>query len=490
MSLQEISFDALVFEAAEPEDLRPNIREIEETLLAALFTAPETTILILGDTSPGDYYFEEHRFFAAKVYPLLGEGRFVDRVVLEALLGEAPGAPLAEEALQARGKFLAWAAALFERAQHDPPPPGKAAAYLGIFVDYARLKLAHDLIDQTKAALGAGELPPQAAAARALEVVSNLEATRRLSGAFRPESQEFPAYLAALGSMQHPGRDFLGLDTGFTHFNRVANGLGEGLFVLGAAPSMGKTTFAKQLVDQVVTLNPQAACLFVSYEQGRDELRVKTLARLSGIENRDILRGRLGARDWAEVRRAGEIYAQKTAGRMFILEGDQETTAERIRLAGIQVRRASQAEKLLIVIDYLQIVPTTEEYRFPRNRVDAVVSLLRRIARDLKACVVAISAVGRASYEGGDLASFKESGGVEYGADLAAVLQRPPKDKRQRGERSPKTHDSKHAWELVYLDLVKNRNGEGARIGLHFFKSISMFEESGAPGPIEEDGKD
>lgn len=274
MTDQIHDFADLVAQAAEPD--KPDTRVIEETLLTGLFTSPEATARILGETRPNDYYFQLHRELAAAVYPALGEGGHIDLITLRAGLAAVPaGDPKAAEERQ---RLLDLVSQVMTRAKTDPPALGKVEAYLSIFVEGARLRMAKTLIKQVEADLEAGDLSPVEAGSRVFATVADLEAARRLVGAFKSEGEDWPAYFAALEARQSPGRDFLGLNTGFDHLNNVANGLTEGLFILGAAPSTGKTTFAKQLTDQVAERNPTAACLFVSLEQSREELRVKTLS--------------------------------------------------------------------------------------------------------------------------------------------------------------------------------------------------------------------
>lgn len=465
-------FEALV--ALAEEEGKPDTRAIEETLMTGVFVSPDLAAKILGETRPNDFFFEAHRAFARAVWPELAEGRHVDRVTLGASLPELPEGDTVKA--KERADLLKVADQVFARAKADPPKAGQVEAYLKIFAEGAKLRLAKHLVKQAGEALDRGEVSPAGAAAKVFEIVADLEASRRLVGAFKSEGEAWPAYLAALEAQQDPAHDFLGLDTGFGHLNNVANGLTEGLFILGAAPSTGKTTFAKQLVDQVATLNPQAACLFVSLEQSREELRVKTLSRMSGIENRDILRGRLdtSSAGWSQVTRAADEYQAATAGRVFILEGDKSTTPERIRLAALQVMRATGAAKVFVAIDYLQIVPTEEEYRDPRNRLDAVVSDLRRLARDLHAPVFAVSSVGRVEYDSPSLKSFKESGGIEYAADLGAVMWRNRQDPTDFAQVLGVSREYKR----VRLDLVKNRNGERARITFDFYPAVSLFVEA------------
>lgn len=468
-------FDALVVEAAEPD--KPDVRVVEETLLAGCLSSPDAAAKVVGEVRSGDFYFETHRRFADLVFPDLRDGKHVDRLTV----GRQVGADDRD-----REELLRLADRIFTQVETDPPPLGKVEAYLAGFVEDARLRLARHLVRKTDEALGRRDLTPSQAAGEVFRVAADLEAARRLVGAFKSEGEDWPAYLAALEAQQDPAHSFLGLDTGFDHLNYVGNGLMPGLVVLGAAPSTGKTTFAKQLADQVVEANPDAACLFVSLEQSREELRVKTLSRLSGVENRDILRGRLDRASigWKAVKDAAQGYHRAVAGRFFILEGDKATTPDRIRLAALQVKRATQAARLLVVVDYLQIVPTEEQHRDPRNRVDAVVSDLRRLARDLEAAVVAVSAVGRTSYERPGMAAFKESGGVEYGADLGAGMWRA-KD-APKGETTFKGMTGRQ-WKRVGLDVVKNRNGEKARIEFDFFPQVSAFVEKSKTSLPDED---
>jgi len=483
-------FTDLIFNAQEPN--RPDIRTIEETLLkAALSGRPELITRIVADTRPKDYYFDLHRQLAAKIYPDISQAKHVDRVTLEATIPEPE--PTEKEKVKERQALLDLAGKL---EGMDIPELGKVESYLSIFVEESRRQAIRGIIQKIQSDFDDQKLSPAEAFSRINQVVMDQEASRRLVGAFKSEAEDWPAYFADLEAKQTQ-KEFIGLDTGFPHFNNLANGLPEGLFVVGAAPSVGKTTWAKQVADQIVEKNSQAVCLFVSLEQSREELRVKTLSRVSGIENRDILRGRLDPKSpgWERVKTASGKITASTAGRFFILEGEKTTTPELIRLAGMQIRRATNAEALLIVVDYLQIVPTVEDFKDPRNRVDAVVSDLRRIAREMGASIMAISSLSRRSYDLSDISAFKESGGVEYGADLGAIMI-PRKDAAGKVEEGTSTLDGvKRNWIGVDLAFVKNRNGERGKIQFQFFPQISRFDEVGkddtwSPNAFEAAGGD
>ena len=249
---------------------------------------------------------------------------------------------------------------------------------------------------------------------------------------------------------------------------------------MGAAPSTGKTTFAKQLTDQVAALNPDAVCLFVSYEQSREELRVKTLSRLSGVENRDILRGRLNPQEaaWMKVRKVAEEYRESAAGRVFILEGDKATTVDRVRLAGLQVKaRREPAGCSLRSI-------TFRLYRPKKNTATPGTGL----TPSSLTC-----AAWRANW--GPRSSPCHRSGERH---TTTPVCRPSRSRAGSsmppiwaGSWSP-TVSTKGAtaleggvrrdWYRVCLDIVKNRNGERSRIPFDFYPAVSRFiEDPGGP---------
>jgi len=123
----------------------------------------------------------------------------------------------------------------------------------------------------------------------------------------------------------------------------------------------------------------------------------------------------------------------------------------------------------LLVVDYLQLIPPSDNLgKFASNTMDKVtanVSALRRIARKLNVSVLAICSQNRAGYQKKNLSVFKETGNIEYGADTASILQT-----------STKTTGTSE-FRCLDLQIVKNRNGETARIGYKFYPKIAKFVE-------------
>jgi replicative DNA helicase len=284
------------------------------------------------------------------------------------------------------------------------------------------------------------------------------------------ELKSLPEYVRSL-QMKSNGGDFTGLDTGFQHLNRVCNGLGAGFHVIAAPPGVGKTTFAWQIANKVADLN-KVPVIYVNYEQSKAEMREKTLSRLTGIDTRHFRRGKLALEDpinKPKILAVLEQYLTEISPHTTIVEADEATTVLEIEMIVQGTFKKAGATSGLLVVDYLQLIPPSDNLgKFASNTMDKVtanVSALRRIARKLNVSVLAICSQNRAGYQKKNLSVFKETGNIEYGADTASILQT-----------STKTTGTDE-FRCLDLQVVKNRNGETARIGYKFYPKIARFVE-------------
>jgi len=193
-----------------------------------------------------------------------------------------------------------------------------------------------------------------------------------------------------------------------------------------------------------------------------------------------------------------------------IIEADATFTPDRIRAAVLAEKNRAEGKRVLVVIDYLQLVPAIDQESnrpFPsvRERVDFVLSQLRRISRDLGAAVLAVSSMSRAGYkrdEENKKPSFeflKESGGIEYSADVVIMLKRDYEESKRltdiEREKAEKDQGDKKGKELkeplqitkIEAHVVKNRNGELRMIPFHFIPSLAEFSEEGRGRDLEDE---
>lgn len=227
-----------------------------------------------------------------------------------------------------------------------------------------------------------------------------------------------------------------------------------GLVILGAVSSTGKTTLCLQIADYMAAAG--RFVLFVTVEQGRHELVAKSISRImrstarkaggwSNTSAADIQRA--AVRDaWSDKTRtafnaACAEYIQTVAPRMRIMELDDQPTTAQIAEAA-EIIRDQEGAAPVVFVDYIQLLAPAYDRMTERQAIDHNVMDLRHLARDMRTCVVAISSLNRASYSAGvSKEAFKESGALEYGADvllgyqprgLARALKKAKTDEQKR----------------------------------------------------------
>ena len=220
--------------------------------------------------------------------------------------------------------------------------------------------------------------------------------------------------------------------TGFANLDMKAGGLYAGLYVLAAISSLGKTSFALQLADQLAESGEDV--IFFSMEQSRLELVSKSIARrtvkkdaagklkfAAAVSSLSIRKGRLS--DTVLAAAAG--YKEAVADRISVVEGNFNCT---ISFIGNYVRQyiRKTGSRPVIFIDYLQILqPAGDEKRQnTKEIVDHAVTELKRLSRELELTIIVISSVNRANYLTPiSFESLKESGGIEFSCDVLWGLQ-------------------------------------------------------------------
>lgn len=280
------------------------------------------------------------------------------------------------------------------------------------------------------------------------------------------------------------------IPTGFPKLDEMLEGgLFEGLYVIGAMSSLGKTTFLCQMADQIAASGHDV--LFISLEMSRYEIMAKSISRETLLccldqkldtRNAKTHRGITCGERWLSysktetdlIEQATERYG-KYAKNLYIIEGDGEIDAAKVRaLVERHVRMTGRTP--VIVVDYLQILKPEDMKASDKQNTDRAVSALRRIARDFKTPVFAISSLNRQNYESAmNMAAFKESGAIEYSADVLFGLQFEGQAKKGFDVDEAK---KKNPRELELLILKSRNSPTGGKIPLRFYPAFNHIREA------------
>ena len=258
--------------------------------------------------------------------------------------------------------------------------------------------------------------------------------------------------------------------TGFDVLDKKSGGLYPGLYIIAATSSLGKTTFSLQIADNLAASGQDV--LFFSMEQSRLELVSKSLARITaqqdGRSTVTSLAIRKGKAPEA-LRAAAAQYKETIADRLSIIEGNFNCN---ISFIGDYIRRYVRRNNCrpIVFIDYLQILQPAEENKrmSTKETVDNTITELKRISREHDLTVFIVSSVNRANYLTPiDFESLKESGGIEYTADVIWGLQLQclndplfddPQKKIKEKRQKIRQEKAKNPREIELLCL-KNRYG-------------------------------
>jgi replicative DNA helicase len=244
------------------------------------------------------------------------------------------------------------------------------------------------------------------------------------------------------------------------------------VLLLGGAPGAGKSAFTMQAVVDALRLTSELRAVVCNVEMTTAELLNRQLARLSGIDLTVIRHRRLEAE-----------HADRIDQALHTLEPLAERLAfvrPPFDLANVAAT-ADAFEAQLLLLDYIQRIPPPGDHGDKRGAVNATMDYLRQFA-DAGTAVIVVSAIGRtkdskgrSTYagEGLNLASFRESSELEFGADDAFIL----------------TADDDQG-DAVTLRHLKSRHGECRDLDLTFHRRYQRFTPSGTcQGPRPDAGK-
>ena len=288
---------------------------------------------------------------------------------------------------------------------------------------------------------------------------STLEEINRTGSASK--SSAFVEYFAAaFDSDVTEMKTYADRKTGFENIDAVQF-FTPGLYVIGATPAAGKTTFCWQLLEQLARQGE--TCFYCSYEMSRLELFSKSLARElfkrnanTGLTAAQIRRG-----GWSvELDYAREDFSSSQID-LRVLELQDETVDELLKL--LRPLCTDKAKAPVVCLDYLQIMPTGREST--KLGIDETVRKLKKFQRDTNTTFIVISSFNRTNYaQEVSFESFKESGNIEYTADVVWALQLNVMNEIKGGDPISESRRKINAAKKkqprqIQLKCLKNRQG-------------------------------
>lgn len=280
------------------------------------------------------------------------------------------------------------------------------------------------------------------------------------------------------------------ISTGFDRLDQALDGgLYSGLYTIGAISSIGKTSYLIQMADQIAEQGQDV--LFFSIEMSRAEIMAKSISRLT-IQNvikdsqhyqrtdaktmHQILNGSwyssYSKRERHLISSSIQNYKQ-FAGHLYIVETVSAFTIQELVQTVNTFIQQTQSHPV-VMIDYLQLLSTGKGMT-DKQSIDAAIRTLKQLSRSACIPIIAISSFNRSSYHSEvAMDSFKESGGIEYGADVLIGMQIDQEELAfHHGDLTLAKAQTPRKVELVVL---KSRNSvAGQHIGYNYYPQFNFF---------------
>lgn len=431
----------------------PHSVDAEQSVLGGLMLDNRAWDQVVDRVRDHDFYRPEHRLIFKAIARLIELSKPVDVLTVSEHLREL------HELEQAGGEVY-----LFELA-NNTPSAANILAYADIVRERSVLRqligAANDIADSAFNSQGRSIVELLDTAERSVFAIS--EQGSRTTGPVNVKD-----YLAKtmdrIDALFHSNSAITGMPTGYHDFDDMTSGLqSSDLIIVAGRPSMGKTTFAMNIAENVAIKKRQPVLIF-SMEMPGEAIVMRMLSSLCRIDQLRIRTGKLADDDWPRI---SSTVSMLSDAPLYIDDTPALSPAE----LRARARRLSKEHGQLgmIVVDYLQLMQVPG---FRENRTAEIAEIsrsLKSIAKELKVPVVALSQLNRGLESRTDkrpvMSDLRESGSIEQDADLIVFIYRD----EVYNDSSP----DKGSAEII---IAKQRNGPIGKVRLTFMGQYTCFE--------------
>lgn len=437
----------------DPLGIPPHSSTAESAVIGGVLLDNSKWDQVADRLRPGDFYLKENQIIFAALHDLAESNMPLDLVTvsdhlekrgeLDAAGGLAYIGALANETPSA-GNVAAYAAIVKENAIHRRT----AAAARAIAADAMACKgTAHELLHEAEQ--------------RISDVVE--DATKG-GGGFQAVRQLLTEAINHVEEAYQRENPIIGLPTGFSDLDGKTAGLHPGeLTIIAARTSMGKTTLAMNIAENVAIQSGKPVAVF-SLEMPAKALMLRAISSLGRVAHKDLRSGNVKDDDWPRITSAVNIL---NGCRLFIDDTPSATPTQLV--SKCRRLKREQGELGLVVVDYLQLMSASRHTENRTNEVSQITRGLKLLARETSAPVIALSQLNRDLEKRPNkrpmLADLRESGSIEQDADAVLFIY--------RDEVYNKDTPDKGKAEII---IGKQRNGPTGEVTLTFSGKFTRFD--------------
>lgn len=259
----------------------------------------------------------------------------------------------------------------------------------------------------------------------------------------------------------------LGISSGFYDLDSITQGFQKSdLIIIAGRPSMGKTSFALNIVSNIIK-NSKLPIIFFSLEMSKEQIMYRLLSMETNIDQIKLRSGRILKNDWIKLNKIIKIFSKIP----FFIDDTFNLSIQDIR-SKLKTVLFEQNKIELIIIDYLQLMQNSNTKE--ENRVKELAKItrsLKALAREFNIPIIVLSQLSRNVENRIDkkpiLSDLRDSGSIEQDADLIMFLY--------QNNYYNTNLDTKAVLPLLELIVAKHRNGPTGTIKLQFDEKRTKF---------------
>ena len=431
----------------------PHDLTAEQSVLGAVFIAPDTIISLADELVPDDFYKPANKIVFKTMLSLLEKGEPIDATTM--------GSALTNQGDISNIGGINYVAELV----NSTPTSKNVEHYAKLVKEKATLRRVIADLSDSLASAYQGDVSIDDIIAKTEKSMLDISNQNTGTG-FRNVADILDTHMQMVETRSQTDGVVTGLSTGFVGLDKITTGLHEdNLIILAARPAMGKTALALNIAQYIAVKEKKPVAIF-SLEMGAESLIERMLASEGMVEGYHLKTGNLSVEEWSRL-----VHAQ---GNLYDAPIFVDDTAG-IRISEIRSKARKLAQEMgglgVIIIDYLQLI-TGSKGENRQQVVSEISRELKILAKDLKVPVIALSQLSRAVEQRQDkrpmLADLRESGSIEQDADIVAFLYRDAYYQKEQA-------DSQEANNVTELILEKNRHGSLGTVKLYFHKEYTKF---------------
>jgi len=255
-----------------------------------------------------------------------------------------------------------------------------------------------------------------------------------------------------------------GLPSSFSDFDMMTSGLQQSdLIIVAGRPSMGKTTFAMNIAENVALEVKRPVAVF-SMEMPGDALAMRMMSSLGRIDQHRVRTGKLKDDEWPRLTSAVNMLAEAP----LYIDDTPALSPTEVRARARRLKR-EHGDLALIVLDYLQLMHAPGSTENRATEISAISRSLKALAKELSVPVIALSQLNRSLENRPNkrpvMSDLRESGAIEQDADLIVFIYRDEvyhEDSKDKG--------------VAEIIIGKQRNGPIGTTRLTFLGKYTKFE--------------